>query len=122
VVVCRRLFPKTAAGQRSDCQDRESPRDSQRPVEELAKRFAELGTIGSRSLEGLLACCRYGKNQAERVLSLGADYAHSDVASALERAVRYGAVSLAAVRRILEARSRRCAIASSPHSIRTLKT
>ena len=106
VVVRHRLFPKTAAGERSDCQDREPPRDSQRRLEELAKRFAELGTIGSRFLEGLLASSRYGKNQAERLLALGADYPRHDLVSALERAARYGAFSLAAVRRILEARSR----------------
>ena len=75
-------------------------------LEELAERFAELGPIGSRFLEGLLAGSRYGKNQAERVLALAADYPRHDVVSALERAVRYGAFSLAAVRRILEARSR----------------
>jgi len=106
VVVRHRLFPKTAVGERSDCQDREPPRDSQRRLEELAQRFAELGEIGSRFLEGLLASSRYGKNQAERVLALGADYPRHDVVSALGRAVRYGAFSLAAVRRILEARSR----------------
>ena len=69
-VVRHRLFPKTAVGERSDCQDREPPRDSQRRLEELAQRFAELGEIGSRFLEGLLASSRYGKNQAERVLAL----------------------------------------------------
>jgi transposase len=106
VVVRHRLFPKTVTGQHSDCKDREPPRDSQRRLEELAQRFAELGAIGSRFLEGLLASSRYGKNQAERVLALGADYPRHDVVSALERAVRYGAFSLAAVRRILEARSR----------------
>ena len=106
VVVRHRLFPKTAAGQRSDCPDREPPRDGQRRLQELTERFAELGTIGSRFLEGLLASSRYGKNQAERIVALCAFYPRHDVLSALERAVRYGAFSLAAVRRILEARSR----------------
>jgi hypothetical protein len=105
-VVRHRLFPKTAAGQRSDCKDREPPRDSQRRLEELAERFAELGPIGSRFLEGVLAASRYGKNQAERLLALMAAYPRHDVLSSLERAVRYGAFSLAAVQRILEARSR----------------
>ena len=68
VVVRHRLFPKTVTGRRSECKDREPPRDSQGRLEELAQRFAELGTIGSRFLEGLLAGSRYGKNQAERVL------------------------------------------------------
>jgi transposase len=105
VAVRHRLFPKTATGQRSDCKDREPPRDSQRRSQQLAERFAEFGAIGSRFLEGLLSCSRYGKNQAERVLVLSAAYPRHDVLSALERAVRYGAFSLAAVQRILAARS-----------------
>jgi hypothetical protein len=100
-----RLFPRTAAGQRSLCKDHEPPRDSQRRSEQLTARFAEFGPPGSRFLEGLLACTRYGKSQAERILSLTATYPRQDVLSALERAVRFGAFSLAAVQRILEARS-----------------
>jgi len=106
VAVRHRLFPKTMTGQRSHCKDHEPPRDSQRRSQQLAERFAELGPIGSRFLEGLLGRSRYGKNQAERLLVLSAAYRRHDVLSALERAVRYGAFSLAAVRRILEARSR----------------
>ncbi len=106
VVAARhRLFPRTVTGQRSRCKEHEPPRDSQRRAEQLAERFAEFGPLGSRFLEGLLASTRYGKNQAERVLSLIAAYPRHDVLSALERAVRYGAFSLAAVQRILEARS-----------------
>jgi transposase len=106
VVAARhRLFPRTAAGQRSRCKEHEPPRDSQRRAEQLASRFAEFGPVGSRFLEGLLGCTRYGKNQAERVLSLTAAYPRHDVLWALERAVRFGAFSLAAVQRILSARS-----------------
>ena len=72
----------------ADCKDHEPPRDSQRRAGQLAERFAEFGAIGSRFLEGLLASTRYGKNQAERVLSLRAAYPRHDVLSALERAVR----------------------------------
>ena len=103
VIAC---FHKRRPASAVDCKDHEPPRDSQRRLEQLAERFAELGAIGSRFLEGLLASSRYGKNQAERVLALVADYPRHDVVSALERAVRYGAFSLAAVQRILEARSR----------------
>ena len=90
-----RLFPRTAAGQRSHCKDHEPPRDAQRRAEQLAERFAEFGAAGTRFLEGLLAGNRFGKNQAERVLSLAAAYPRADVLAALERAVRYGAFSLA---------------------------
>ena len=103
--VRHRLFPRTVAGQRSLCDDHEPPRDSQHRLEQLTARFAEFGPSGSRFLEGLLACTRYGKSQAERILALAAAYSRQDVLSALERAVRFGAFSPAAVRRILEARS-----------------
>jgi transposase len=101
-----RLWPRTAAGQRSRCQDHEPPRDAQRRSEQLAQRFAEFGATGTRFLEGLLAGNRFGKNQAERVLTLAAAYPRSDVLAALERAVQYGAFSLQAVQRILAARGR----------------
>ena len=101
-----RLLPRTVAGQRSQCKDHEPPRDAQQRSEQLAKRFAEFGAAGTRFLEGLLAGSRFGKNQAERVLSLAGVYPRADVTAALERAVRYGAFSMAAVGRILAARSR----------------
>jgi transposase len=100
------LFPRTAAGQRSLCKDHEPPRDAQQRSEQLSRRFAEFGATGTRFLEGLLAGNRFGKNQAERILSLAAAYPRADVLSALERAVRYGAFSLQAVQRILAARGR----------------
>ena len=102
---CHRLFPRSVVGQRSHCPDHEPPRDSQQRLEQLTARYAEFGTAGSRFLEGLLACARYGKNQAERVLSLAAAYPRSDVLAALERAVQYGAFSVQAIARILATRS-----------------
>ena len=101
-----RLSPRTVAGRRSDCPDREPPRDARRRSEQLAGRFAEFGPTGTQFLEGLLAGNRSGKNQAERILSLAAAYPRADVLAALERAVRYGAFSLPAVQRILAARGR----------------
>ena len=102
---CHRLFPRSVVGQRSHCPDHEPPRDSQQRLEQLTARYAEFGAAGSRFLEGLLACARYGKNHAERVLSLAASYPRSDVLAALERAVQYGAFSLQAIARILATRS-----------------
>ena len=102
---CHRLFPRSVVGQRSHCPDHEPPRDSQQRLEQLTARYAEFGAAGARFLEGLLACTRYGKNQAERVLSLAAAYPRSDVLAALERAVQYGAFSLQAIARILATRS-----------------
>jgi hypothetical protein len=71
----------------------------------LAGRFAEFGPAGTGFLEGLLAQARYGRNQAERVLTLAAAYPRGAVIAALERAVQYGAFSLGAIQRILAARS-----------------
>jgi hypothetical protein len=100
-----RLLPRTVAGTRCRCLDHEPPRDAQRRSEQLKQRFAEWGPVGTTFLEGLLAQSRYGKNQAERVLTLAAVYRRQDVLAALERAVQYGVFSLAAVQRILAARS-----------------
>src|SRR5512135_221791 len=101
-----RLVPRAVSGQRRHRNEHEPPRDAQRRSEQLAQRFAEFGASGTRFLEGLLAGTRFGKNQAERVLALAAAYPRADVLAALERAVRYGAFSLAAVGRILAARGR----------------
>lgn len=99
------LFPRGTTGKRSRLKEHEPPRDSQRRSEQLAQRFAEFGAAGTRFLEGLLASARCGKNQAERALSLMAAYSRQDFLAALERAVQYGAFSLAAIQRILAARS-----------------
>jgi transposase len=104
-VAVHRLFPRGTAGQRSHLKEHDPPRDAQQRLEQLAGRFAEFGPAGSRFLEGLLTTARYGRNQAERVLSLVAVYPRGDVLAALERAVQYGAFSLAAIQRILAARS-----------------
>jgi hypothetical protein len=72
----------------------------------LEERFAELGEPGRRFLEGLPQAQRYGKDQAQRVLALLGTYAQADLIAALERAVRYGAYSHAAVERILSAQAR----------------
>jgi hypothetical protein len=99
------LFPRGATAQRSHLKEHDPPRDAQQRSEQLAGRFAEFGPAGSRFLEGLLAAARYGRNPAERVLTLAAAYPRGDVIAALERAVQYGAFSRGAIQRILAARS-----------------
>jgi hypothetical protein len=69
----------------------------------LQQRFSELGPIAVQFLDGLLAKQIQGKLQAQQLLALLAHYQRADVLKALERAVRYGAFSLAAMRRILAA-------------------
>src|SRR5262249_32046844 len=71
----------------------------------LRERFAQLGPVAARFLDGLLASQRYGKEQAVKVLALQSSYARADLLAALERAVRFGAYSLGAVERILAAQA-----------------
>jgi transposase len=77
------------------------PRDQQEQIQQLRARFADLGEIASRFLEGLLKKQRYGKHQAQRVLALLNVYHRADLLAALERAVRYHAFSRSALERIL---------------------
>ena len=69
----------------------------------LRQRFTELGPLAVQFLNGLLAKQVQGKLQAQQLLALVAHYQRDDVRGAFERAVRFGAYSLAAIRRILAA-------------------
>lgn len=77
------------------------PENHTAQVAELRVRFAQLGELASRFLEGLLAKHRAGKQQAKRVLALLAGYHTNDLLIAMERAVRYHAYSYASLERIL---------------------
>jgi transposase len=69
----------------------------------LRQRFSELGPIAAQFLDGLLAKQIQGKLQAQQLLALVAHYQRDDVRAAFERAIRFGAFSVAAIRRILAA-------------------
>jgi transposase len=100
------VLPRLVTGQRSERPEHRPAADPQRRQAVLRERFAELGPVAVRFLEGLVQAQRYSKDQAHRVLLLLGTYARADVVAALERAVRYGAYSLAAVERILAAQAR----------------
>jgi transposase len=100
------LLPRTVRGQRVVHNEHQPVEDARRRQAQLEERFVELGEPGRRFLEGLLKAQRYGKDQAQRVLALLGTYARADLIAALERAVRYGAYSHAAVERILSAQAR----------------
>ena len=100
------LLPDTVTGQRVVHKEHRPVEDARRRQAQLEERFAELGEPGRRFLEGLLRAQRYGKDQARRVLVLLGTYTRKDLIAALERAVRYGAYSRAAVERILSVRAR----------------
>jgi transposase len=97
------LAPRTASGLRQQLKSHHPQDDPGQRVLLLRQRFSELGPVAVQFLEGLLAKQSQGKLQAQHLLALVAHYQQSDVRHALERAVRFGAFSLAAVQRILAA-------------------
>lgn len=99
------LLPRSTTGQRSQSPDHRPREDSKRREAHLRQCFAELGPAAGRFLEGLLKTHRLGKDQAQRVLALLETYRKQDLASALERAARFGAFSLRSVERILAAQA-----------------
>jgi transposase len=105
-VARHRLLPRSVTAQRCERAEYHPAVDTPQRHEVLRERFAQLGPLALRFLEGLIQTQRYGKDQAQRVLALKGTYAGADLAAALERAVRYGAYTLAAVERILAAQAR----------------
>ncbi len=100
------LLPRTVTGQRSTQKEHRPAEDARQRQARLEERFTDLGPTAVRFFEGLLGAQRYGKDQAQRVLALLGSYTRADLLAALERAVRYGAYSHAAVERILAAQAR----------------
>src|SRR5271154_1074197 len=101
-----RLVPHTQSGVRQTIKSHHPAADPHQRTVLLRQRFGELGPIAVQFLDGLLAKQTYGKLQAQQLLALVAHYHRDDVLKALERAVRFGAFSLAAIRRILAAQAR----------------
>jgi transposase len=99
------LVPRGQTGQRCVQAAHRPSADPRQHEGMLRDRFAELGPVAARFLEGLLGSQRYGREQAHKVLALQSSYARADVLAALERAVRFGAYSLGAVERILAAQA-----------------
>lgn len=101
-----RLVPGTQSGVRQLVKSHHPQGDPNQRTLLLRQRFGELGPCAVQFLDGLLAKQTYGKLQAQQLLALVAHYQRDDVLKALERAVRFGAFSLAAMRRILAAQAR----------------
>lgn len=101
-----RLLPGSVTGARQQLKSHHPTTDPAGRVVLLRQRFSELGPVAVVFLEGLLAKQVQGKLQAQQLLALLAHYQRADVHAALEHAVRFGAFSLAAIRRILTARAR----------------
>jgi transposase len=101
-----RRVPSTHSGVRQIIKSHHPQGDPRERELMLRQRFSELGPIAVQFLGGLLAKQTYGKLQAQQLLALLAHYQRDDVLKALERAIRFGAFSLGAVRRILAAQAR----------------
>jgi len=97
------LLPGTATGMRQATKSHHPAADPAQRALLLQQRFRELGPVAVAFLDGLLTKQIQGKLQAQQLLALLAHYQRADVLAALERAVRFGAFSVAAVRRILAA-------------------
>jgi transposase len=100
------LLPATVTGVRQVLRGHHPSDDPDQRAQLLRQRFGELGPVAVQFLDGLLARQVQGKLQAQQLLALLAHYRREDVLMALERAVRFGAYSLAAMRRILAAKAR----------------
>jgi hypothetical protein len=101
-----RRVPSTHSGVRQISKSHHPQDDPGQRTVLLQQRFGELGPIAVQFLDGLLQKQIQGKLQAQQLLALLAQYQRADVLKALERAVRFGAFSLAAMRRILAAQAR----------------
>jgi transposase len=100
------LFPSGTTGQKRSLPEHAPGRDQQQKRELLKQRFAEFGPDGILFFDELLRARHHGKDEALRVLRLLTVYRKEDLASALERAVRYRAFSWSAVERIVAAQAR----------------
>jgi transposase len=100
-----RLVPATVTGTRQAIKSHHPSSDPNQRALLLRQRFSELGPVAVQFLDGLLSKQSQGKLQAQQLLALVAHYQRDDVRKALERAVRFGAYSLAAIRRILAAQA-----------------
>jgi hypothetical protein len=100
------LFCSGAVGKERSLPAHSPGRDHAHKRELLKQRFAEFGACGERFFEELVRTRRNSKDEATRVLAMLTVYHRVDLASALERAVRYRAFSRSAVERILAAHAK----------------
>jgi transposase len=101
-----RLVPSTQSGVRQLIKSHHPTDDPRERELLLRQRFNELGPVALQFFDGLLHKQIYAKQQAQQLLALLAHYPRSDGLKALEHAVRFGAFSLAAIRRILAAQAK----------------
>lgn len=99
------LFPATISGQKRTNKSHLPGSDDRLNYEVLKGRFEELGPQGGFFLERLVQTRRYGRDEANRILSLLSSYRRVDLSAAIDRASRYRAFSLSVIERILAAQA-----------------
>jgi transposase len=99
------LLPSTTTGIKLSNKSHLPGTDIRYAYEVLKGRFEELCPQGAFFLDRLIQTRRYGKDEANRILSLLSSYRREDLGAAIERASRYRAFSLAVIERILAAQA-----------------
>jgi transposase len=99
--VARHDLVEDRSGQRRIDPAHVPPRDHEEQMQRLRERYAELGEVGVKYLEGLETKQRNSKHQALKVLGLLHAYHKHDLLRAMQRAVDYYAYGFAALERIL---------------------
>ena len=77
------------------------PEDNEEHINNLRERYLQWGQAGSDYLDGLLLKCRYGKREAQRVLTLLHGYPKTDALAGMERGIQYHAYGYQSLERIL---------------------
>jgi transposase len=77
------------------------PKDNEEHISNLRERYTQWGKTGCDYFEGLLIKCRYGKHEAQRVLTLLHGYPKKDAMLAMERGIQYHAYGYQSLERIL---------------------
>jgi transposase len=77
------------------------PKDNEEHINNLRERYLQWGQAGSDYLDGLLLKCRYGKREAQRVLTLLHGYPKTDALAGMERGIQYHAYGYQSLERIL---------------------
>ncbi len=95
------LFPRSITGQKRRRKAFEPGENRREQFAMLVQRYEQLGPVGKRFLDAVVAKRRYGRHEAFRIITLLGTYRREDVIAALQRAVRYHAYSLHSVERIL---------------------
>jgi transposase len=77
------------------------PSDHHEQLALLRDKYAELGQVAVDYLEGILRKCRYGRHDAQRILSLLHGYSKADGLAAMQRGIQYHAYGFQSLERIL---------------------